>query len=73
MILPDKTIRLRNSILGTGALLLERMDPEETVSSLWDKVRENPEMTSFDLYVLSLDFLFSLGLVSFSDGMVRRY
>ena len=40
MILPDKNIDLRYSLIGFGSLILPELKTMQTVSSLWEKMRE---------------------------------
>jgi hypothetical protein len=72
VILPDKTVRLRNSGLGIGAILLTSIKGRETVSSLWEKVRAQPQISSFDTFVLGLDMLFLVGLVRLENAVIVR-
>jgi hypothetical protein len=72
MILPDKYIKLSNSILNVGALLLRYIDEGKTVSSLWDEARMLPEIKTFDKFSLGCDLLFIFGLVEFRDGVLKR-
>lgn len=72
MILPDKHIRVSNSLLNVGATLLSTMRPRQTVTELWSRTRTRPEIRTFDRFVLGLDLLFILGVVSYKDGMVVK-
>lgn len=72
MILPDKRIRMSNSLLNVGATLLSTMRPRQTVTELWSRTRTRPEIRTFDRFVLGLDLLFILGVVSYKDGMVVK-
>lgn len=72
MILPDKRIRMSNSLLIVGATLLSTMRPRQTVTELWSRTRTRPEIRTFDRFVLGLDLLFILGVVSYKDGMVVK-
>ncbi len=72
MILPNKHLGLSRSILGQGAALLETLREPQTVSSLWSAVRSRPEFVSFKRFILALDFLYLVGAVEWSDGMLRR-
>lgn len=66
MILPNKHVKISGCILGTGAILLKELSGERTVSSLWESVRDKPEIRTFGKFVLSLDLLFVLGLVRYN-------
>ena len=71
-ILPSKHVSLSRSALGVGAILLAEMSEERTVSALWERVRKKPEILSFEGFVLVLDMLFALGIVTYNKrGMVE--
>ena len=72
MILPTKHIKLSGSLLNVGAVLLNYLEYEQTVTSLWEKTRSIPEIKSFEQFTLGLDFLFIVGTVNFNDGLLRR-
>lgn len=72
MILPTKYIRLRNSLLNSGAILLNNITNRQSVTQLWDKARMLSEIKTFDKFTLSLDMLFSLGLIDIRDGIIVR-
>lgn len=72
MILPDKHILLQHTLIAIGARLLDCLDKPFTVSELWGKVRNFPEIGTFERFTLSLDFLFILGAVKFDNGLLRR-
>jgi len=72
MILPTKHISLNQSLIGLGALLLKKLDRPRTVSGLWRKVRLVPEVGTFQRFVISLDFLYALGLIQFRNGLLNR-
>jgi len=72
MILPDKNIRLKNSLLGIGSILLKHLDTNQSVSSLWEGVKGVDEITSFEKFVLTLDFLFALDLVKLEKGILKK-
>lgn len=73
MILPDKNILLKNSMLGIGSTLLSNLHTPQSVSSLWDKVRSKERETiSFEKFVLALDFLFTVQVVEFERGLLHK-
>ena len=72
MIIPNKTIRLQNSLLGMGAQILSELHASETVSSLWEKIKKSKEINSFEKFILTLDFLFILNLINFEDGVLLK-
>ena len=72
MILPNKNIYLRHSLLGLGALLLEKFHKGDSVSSLWERVRKNTEINTFEKYILSLDLLYMLQAITIKDGILIK-
>jgi hypothetical protein len=72
MILPDKFVKLSGSMIGIGALILPKLDTDNTVSSLWNEVRLIPGISNYEVFILALDFLFVIGLIEFNDGLLRR-
>lgn len=72
MILPTKHISTSRSLLGLGATILKALRGPQTVSHLWEHVREQPEVANFERFVLALDLLFALGAIEFSEGLLQR-
>ncbi len=72
MILPTKHIKLTNSLLSVGAVLLTNLDSNHTVTSLWSATYTLPEIKTFERFTLGLDLLFMMGAVEFQDGLLRR-
>lgn len=72
MILPTKHIPARHSLLGLGGLIMRRLESPKTVSALWDKVREDPDVRTFKRYILALDLLYLIGIIEYHEGQVQR-
>ena len=72
MILPTKHIPLRQSLLGLGPLLLKNLERPRTVTALWQKARENPEIGTFRRFSLALSFLYAVGAIELDDDLLRR-
>lgn len=72
MIKPNKNIKLSYSLIGVGALILPKLSYPQSVSSLWNKLRKYQEITSFEKFVLTLDFLYMCNLISFEKGLIMR-
>lgn len=72
MILPSKHISQDQALLGVGAVLLHEIAKPQTVTSLWERVRSNQTVGTFERYVLVLDMLHIMGLVVLSNGMIER-
>lgn len=72
MILPTKHIAPENSLLGVGAMLLELLAHEQTVTRLWNRAREENNALTFPQFVLALDVLFSIRAINLGDGVLHR-
>lgn len=72
MILPTKHIKLSSSLLNLGAILLKQMDGAQTVSLLWDKTHILPEVKTFERFTLGLDLLYTVGVIEFKDGLIKK-
>lgn len=68
--LPDKTIKTSYSLLGIGALILQRASRRETVSSLWEKVKKDEPTNTYEKYIRGLVFLYSINAISFKRGII---
>lgn len=72
MILPNKHLSTRNSIIGIGGIILGLLHTPQTVTRLWEICSRFDEIGTFDRFTLALDFLFSIGAVDFSDENLLR-
>ena len=72
MILPSKHISEDQALLGVGAVVLRYLVRPQTVTSLWDKVRDEGAVGTFERFVLALNLLHITGVIVFSQGTIRR-
>lgn len=72
MILPTKHISEEQALIGIGAVVLRHVERPQTITSLWDKVRDEPSVGTFERFILALDLLYIVGVVDLSRGMIRR-
>lgn len=72
MILPTKHIQAEQSLLGVGAVLLTALRHPTTMSALWDKVKMHPSVGTYQRFILTLDLLYTLKVLSFENGLLRR-
>lgn len=70
MILPNKHISTKNSLLGVGATILGCVNRPLTVTALWDDVSKIPEVATFERFVLVLDLLYTIGAIDFREGLI---
>ena len=75
MILPSKHLASDRTLLQIGAQLLQHLEQDQTVSSLWTRTQapdfDGPKIGYFT-FVLALDLLYMLGAVSLNAGMLSR-
>lgn len=72
MILPNKYISIKNSVLGLGVIVLNNLYKPQTVSAIWNAVSETPEIATFDRFVMTLDFLYTIGAIEIKKGMIQK-
>jgi hypothetical protein len=76
MILPAKHLPRDRALLQLGAEVLSQLEEKHTVSELWHRVRlaratqPSASPISFDWFVLSLSFLYSIAAIDLSDGLL---
>ena len=72
MILPTKHISEEQSLLGVITIVLKYLERPQTVTSLWEKLRNEQVVGTFERFVLALDLLYIIGAVNLSQGMIRK-
>lgn len=71
MILPTKHISIDDCILSKGAQILQTLSRPQSVSHLWEKNKET--IGSYEKFSLTIAFLYTIGAIKFSDGLIERY
>jgi len=71
-LLPNKTIRLKYSQLGVGAEILQYMTGPETVTSLWNKVRDLENVNTYEKFIAALVLLYSLKAINMNEGILQK-
>ncbi len=80
MILPSKHIRLSESLLGLGGVVLNMLKEPKTVDEIWLNFSEInntkkvlPAYHNFDNVVLALNYLFIVGAISIdNNGKIKN-
>lgn len=72
MILPDKNIKLEYSLLNCGAIVLNEISEPQTVSLLWDKVRDFDVLINYERFLLTLDYLYTINAITLKNGLISR-
>ncbi len=79
MILPTKRIRADQALILVGGRILRLLYEAKTISRLWEEIKKmyavqnkNEFRISYDWFILSIDFLFTIGAIDFDDGLIRK-
>ena len=72
MILPSKHIVLDYSLIGVGATILAAMNRRDTVTDVWEDVRTDKAVGTFERFAIAMTLLFILGAVEYVDGRIVR-
>lgn len=68
--LPSKYVPVEYSSLGVAALIVERLAPNDTVSTLWDRCKADPRVRTFDRFASALSLLFAGGMIWLDGGVI---
>lgn len=72
MILPNKFLEEKDSLLYVGALLLDKLDVPSSVSELWNQVNDNKSVNNYGRFIITLDMLYVLNLIELKNDKIRR-
>lgn len=69
--LPSKYIPVEYSAVGVAAFLLSTMRHNDTVSTLWDRVKHDERVRTFDRFANALTILFAGRVIMLEKGLLR--
>lgn len=78
MILPTKRLPQDRALIAIGADVLLNLARPQTVSKLWDEVKQSRHarrfstQLPFDWFLLALSILFAIGAIELIDGRLHR-
>lgn len=72
MILPTKHLREQDTLLGVGAVILQSLTSPRTTTQLWQRLRADARVATYERFILALVLLYILGAIHFSDGSIRK-
>ena len=72
MILPTKHISQNEALLGVGATVLSHLQGPMTVSGLWERLRSEPNVGTFERFVLAANLLYIIGAIDMENGLILR-
>lgn len=71
-VLPNKYVTVDYSTIGLTAILLEALQPNDTVSSLWDRVSRDQRIRTFERFADAATLAFAGGLLRLDCGVLQR-
>ncbi len=79
-LLPEKHVRMNETLLGLGALVLESLIIPMSLDGVWEhikflrqKKKIIPQKTSFEELVLAVNFLYAVRTIDFNEeGKLKR-
>jgi hypothetical protein len=72
MILPTKHIPQNEALIGVGATMLAHLREPMTVSGLWECLRTESNVGTFERFVLASNLLYLIGAIDIKDGLIVR-
>jgi hypothetical protein len=72
MILPTKHIRQQEALIGVGATLLMNLFAPMTVSALWERLKTDHSVGTFERFALAANLLYLIGAIDLRDGLIMR-
>ncbi|AOG02554.1 hypothetical protein BSY18_4154 (plasmid) [Blastomonas sp. RAC04] len=69
--LPSKYIPVEYSVVGVAAFLLAALRHNDTVSMLWDRVKHDARVRTFDRFANALTILFAGRVIMMEKGVLR--
>ena len=70
MILPDKYLLLKDSLIGISPLILDIIEKKEMgVEEVWDKFKKkyNSKVPIYNKFLYTLDFMYITGMIDFDS------
>lgn len=73
MILPNKHLKENETLIGVGAVLMQKIPSTNIlISDLWELVKEMTVIGNFERFVLGLDLLFLLDVVKIENNRIIK-
>lgn len=72
MIMPNKCLKQEDTLLGSSAVIFNNLNDKQTLSELWDKVKQEEVIYNFERFILSLDMLYLLGIIDFNENSLIK-
>ncbi|WP_296806629.1 ABC-three component system middle component 6 [uncultured Methanobrevibacter sp.] len=72
MIMPNKYLKEEDTLLGSSAVIFNNLTDKQSLSELWDKVKQDDAVYNFERFILSLDMLYLLDVIDFNENNIIK-
>ncbi|WP_372456641.1 ABC-three component system middle component 6 [Streptomyces sennicomposti] len=72
ILLPNKHVRTKESLLAQSASILEAMRPRSSVAQAWSACKQKYPEYSYPRFVLAMDTLMALGLIELDGDVLMK-
>ena len=70
--MPNKYLKEEDTLLGSSAVIFNNIQEHQNLSELWDNVKNNNSVYNFERFILTLDMLYTLGLIDFKNNNIIK-
>ena len=72
MILPSKHVSENVSLIAASTAVLRHLKQPATVTLLWERVRTDRSVATYERFILALDLLYIAGTIRLHQGTIQR-
>lgn len=69
--LPTKYVQIDYSLIGLTAIVVESLRPNDSISSLWDRLSSDERIRTFDRLVDAVTLGYAGGIIDIKDGVLE--
>lgn len=70
-LLPTKYVPVEFSSMGVAAVILETLQPNDTVSTLWQRLSTDERVRTFNRFADALTVLYAANVIDMVRGRIR--
>jgi len=70
-LLPNKYVPVEFSNIGVAAVVLETLQPNDTVSTLWQRLSTDERVRTFNRFADALTVLYAANVIEMLRGSIR--
>lgn len=68
-VLPTKYVEIEYSMIGLTSIVIESLRPNDSISTLWDRLSNDERIRTFDRLVDAITLGFAGGMIDMKDGV----